>query len=124
MDGVFDSDRLVIVKNGTTEYECNYCENKVAGVIVATYNPNPAVGNEFPITEFLICPCCGVGSVMLDDFIYPPRLEGDGLRGLDEKVGSAYREARICFSHEAYTASVMMCRKILMHVAVNKRLYA
>lgn len=35
-------------------------------------------------------------------------------------VESAYREARDCMTVSAYTACAMICRKILMNVAVNK----
>jgi hypothetical protein len=39
--------------------------------------------------------------------------------GLPDVEASAWWEARACLSVGAYTASVMMCRKILLHVAVT-----
>lgn len=38
----------------------------------------------------------------------------------DDKVSKIYAEARRCTSAGSYTAAVMCCRKILMHVAVDK----
>jgi hypothetical protein len=45
---------------------------------------------------------------------------GDDVHGLSSEVGALYDEARICTSGGAYTAAVLTCRKILMHVAVDK----
>jgi hypothetical protein len=45
---------------------------------------------------------------------------GANLLGLPEDVGRAYGEARSTASVNAWTATEMMCRKILMHVAVDK----
>ncbi len=38
----------------------------------------------------------------------------------DEKILNLYDEARRCTSSSSYTAAVMCCRKLLMHVAVSK----
>lgn len=49
-----------------------------------------------------------------------PKL-GEVVKSLPGDVGQAYEEARSCTSAGAYTAAVMLCRKILMHVAVEKK---
>jgi len=38
----------------------------------------------------------------------------------DEQVKSLYNEARNCTSCNAYTASILCCRKLLMNIAVSK----
>jgi len=38
----------------------------------------------------------------------------------DKKVESLYNEARNCTSCNAYTASILCCRKLLMNIAVSK----
>jgi hypothetical protein len=40
--------------------------------------------------------------------------------GLPVDISDAYLEARKCLGISAFTACTMMCRKILMHVAVQK----
>lgn len=50
----------------------------------------------------------------------PATLGGEPVEGLPEDVGRAYREARGCLAVGAFTACELMCRKILMHVAVAK----
>ncbi len=38
----------------------------------------------------------------------------------DDKVDLLYNEARRCISSSSYTAAVLCCRKLLMHIAVSK----
>ena len=50
----------------------------------------------------------------------PAPLMGESVGGLPEDVGTLYDEARKCTGVGAYTSAVLTCRKILMHVAVEK----
>ncbi len=45
---------------------------------------------------------------------------GKNVSGLPDEVQNLYDEARKCTSIGAYTSTVLTCRKILMHVAVEK----
>ncbi|MFJ6499467.1 DUF4145 domain-containing protein [Streptomyces virginiae] len=45
---------------------------------------------------------------------------GGEVAGLPQKIDQAYNEARACAGVNAFTAAEMMCRKILMHIAVDK----
>lgn len=45
---------------------------------------------------------------------------GDEIIGLPDDIQGLYDEARKCTSISAYTSAVLSCRKILMHVAVEK----
>jgi len=47
-------------------------------------------------------------------------LPGEQVEGLPTLVGAAYEEARRCLGVASYTACELVCRKILMHVAVDK----
>lgn len=50
----------------------------------------------------------------------PSATLGDEIVGLPDDVQVLYNEARKCTSINAYTSAVLACRKILMHVAVEK----
>lgn len=52
--------------------------------------------------------------------VTPSSKIGKEIDGLPEDVLKLYDEARKCSSSGAYTAAVLTCRKILMHVAVEK----
>ncbi|MEE9963981.1 MAG: DUF4145 domain-containing protein [Propionicimonas sp.] len=75
---------------------------------------------DFPEVSWLRCPGCHRGSVVEEDRQYPSRLPGEDLNGLPEDLESAYTEARESMGVHAFTAGELMCRKILMHAAVDK----
>lgn len=90
---------------------CGHCGNKVGAEVVAG-DPNT--------TAWLRCPVCVEGSVQtIDGVIHPPSPAGAAVRNLPPDIERAWREARAAHAVGAYTASEMMCRKILMHLAVD-----
>lgn len=52
--------------------------------------------------------------------VYPSAPAGSAVRNLPDDVAGAWREVRTAHSVAAYTAAEIMCRKILMHLAVDK----
>ena len=99
---------------------CGHCGTKVAAREIANYLPSKNW------SFFVICPSCNKGSLIIKDLgsqatiNYPGHLPGEDLIGLPEDVKKAYQEARNCFAINAFTSCELMCRKILMHVAVEK----
>lgn len=94
-------------------HKCGHCGSKVAGVVVAKH--------EEMAVQWLACPGCYCGSVANDGDISPEPLLGEEVRGLKEPIKGAYEEARKSFSSASYTACELVCRKILMNVAVDKK---
>jgi hypothetical protein len=47
-------------------------------------------------------------------------MQSPPIQGLPQLVEDAYTEARQCISVNAFTGCELICRKILMHVAVDK----
>jgi hypothetical protein len=79
-------------------------------------------------TQLIVCgnPECRLGiAVVKDPDGGPPRIFPGALTGepfpnaLSVDVDRAWTEARTCYSVGAFTATEMMCRKILMHLAVE-----
>lgn len=69
---------------------------------------------------WLQCPLCQDGSVSsAAGVLYPSAPAGGPVPHLPADVESAWREVRTAHAVAAYTAAEMMCRKILMHVAVD-----
>jgi len=96
-------------------YKCARCERDIVGAVVAfaTYGGDNV--------RWLQCPRCGDGAVQsIDGNIYPGVAFGVKLDGLPEDVELAYTEARNCMAVDAYGACELVCRKILMCVAVEK----
>lgn len=106
--------------------KCASCGNGVSAEVVSGWplakKPNVRQLPPEPkdSTLWLRCPDCGEGSVKLKDgSVYPTAPAGGAVKGLPLDVEGAWREVRIAQAVGAYTASEMMCRKILMHVAVD-----
>jgi hypothetical protein len=70
--------------------------------------------------RWLLCPNCEEGSVQTSDQIFPGSPFGPLVEGLPENVKEAYSEARRCMTVNSFAAAELICRKILLHVAVEK----
>jgi hypothetical protein len=69
---------------------------------------------------WLQCPLCQDGSVVASNgVLYPSAPAGGPVPNLPDDVDHAWREARTAHAVAAYTAAEIMCRKILMHIAVD-----
>jgi len=108
--------RGVIRHDGSTDaawknFVCGHCGRPVGGAVIA----------ESSDARWLWCPACGEPSVEDSSRrIHPAAAFGFPLEGLPPEVEAAYDEARRCMSAGAYTAAELVCRKLLMHVAVDK----
>ncbi len=101
--------------DGWSTYACANCNTTVSGAVVTTYF------NRAGFIRWLLCSNCAEGSVQTSDGLIDPSASfGPIVEGLPNDVGIAYKEARECISANALTACELMCRKILMHVAVEK----
>ena len=101
----------------SVKFICGYCGHKVG----------PNLGYEASTTaprhsgKILICPNCTCPSFFTaTDGQYPSVRLGNDVGGIsDEGVLNLYNEARDCTSVGAYTAAVLLCRKLLMNIAVQ-----
>ena len=94
------------------DYSCGYCGNKVG----------PSKGyRDTGSAKIYICPTCSKPTFIDGQKNQTPKPSyGNNVDGIsDDKIKSLYREARECVSVGAYTAAVMVCRKILMNLAVQ-----
>ena len=96
-------------------YRCGYCGRDVA----------PTVGWQTDVAAWAtirICPHCNAPSFFTPYPYrqYPGPLIGDPIYRLPPDVKALYDEARSSTAARAYTGAVMLCRTILMHVAVEK----
>lgn len=92
-------------------YKCGHCGVKVSGAVVALHEN----------IRWLLCPDCGNGSVRdQKGNIHPGVAFGPHIAGLPNDTAEVYEEARRSMSVSAFTGSELICRKILMYVAVEK----
>jgi hypothetical protein len=75
-------------------------------------------------TRWLRCTACRKGSVIQNGSLHPtgmPLRQPKGLPKTDDRI---WHEVRVCLGAGAYAATVMLCRKLLFHVAVANGLPA
>ena len=100
-------------------YRCGHCGRENSGRVVSIYHTDK--NKTTPRIKFMLCTSCADGSVwIMPDKVIPGISPGEKLEGLPTEVNEAYEEARKCFAINSYTACELLCRKILMHIAVDK----
>ena len=98
-------------------YTCGHCGNIVG--------PNTGYSALRQNAHIYICSYCFAPTYFENQGQYseeqiPGASYGRAIKGLKDHVKTAYDEARECMKAGAYTAAAMLCRKILMNVAVSK----
>jgi Domain of unknown function (DUF4145) len=114
---IFGTRRYRWVDTSEANYEhfiCGYC-GRDAG-------PSKMyISEAFPQARILICPTCTMPTTIEPSGEqFPKPKAGSNIEAIsDEGVARLYDEARECTSIGAYTACVMLCRKIVMNLAVS-----
>src|SRR5437867_12994642 len=101
-------------------YVCGYCGSKVSSEkgykIFMAGSPGSQLGGIF------ICPACCAPTY------FPPKEQrqipgsafGNDVAHVPAGLHALYNEARNCVANGDYTASVLVCRKMLMNIAVQQ----
>ncbi len=114
---MFKWDTAEIIKSHN--YTCGYCGNPLASEKGWWAHGEKTV---VPIAFIFICHFCSKPTFLdSDEKQYPGALFGEPIKGIeDQSVKELYDEACRSMSVSSYTAVVLSCRKILMHIAVEK----
>lgn len=96
-------------------YVCGYCGKDIS-------SHRGYFTNSASISYVLICHHCNRPSFYENtDKVYPGSSYGNDVQYINvEEVSKLYDEARSCISCNAYTASVLCSRKLIMNIAVTK----
>ncbi|BFK81305.1 hypothetical protein I3900191A7_14500 [Clostridium baratii] len=101
-------------KLNSRSYICGYCGEKIAS------NEGYYVSNS-AISGIYICHNCSNPTYFShDNNQFPGSKYGDNIEYLSEEVEELYNEAKNCFSVNAFTSSILCCRKLLMNCAVDQ----
>lgn len=104
----------------TVSYICGFCGDKVSsekGYKVGKHGD----GSGEQIGALHICPNCqGPTFFTPKNEQLPGHAFGNSVSHVPDDLNFLYEEARRCASNNCYTASVLVCRKILMNIAVEQ----
>lgn len=98
-------------------YVCSYCDRHVG----PAQGWAASVPGQPSQAYLYICSFCN--SPTFFDFRgtqYPGAPFGNSVAGVPKEVGALYVEARQCMTVNSFTSAVLTCRKLLMHIAVEK----
>lgn len=103
------------------KYVCGHCNNSLASNI--GYAGHDANNPRISLNTFIyICHHCNKPTFF--DVLgnqTPGTTYGEEVSDIiSHEVAYLYNEARNCMGHQSYTAVVLCCRKLLMHIAVSK----
>lgn len=101
-------------------YTCGFCGNKVAphtGYLAERLSGTGKKSKAF----IMICPNCAKPTFIDELGHQTPSIRlGKEVEGIDNvEVEALYNQARDCTSVGAYTAATLLCRKVLMNLAVQ-----
>lgn len=101
-------------------WRCGYCGDKVSSTRGLKLGRN-GDGSGVQVGAVYICTNCGGPSFFppYKDEVFPGTAFGSEVGHLPEELDTLYEEARRCTSQNCHTAAVLLCRKILMNIAVK-----
>lgn len=102
------------------EIKCGYCGSVIAPHIGYAIRQGDQVGSI--IAYIYKCPHCKNPLIYFvrEKTAIPGSMYGRGIKNLPEKINLLYSECRTCYANQCYTASQMIARTILMHIAVEQ----
>ncbi len=110
-----------ILNIDSRSYKCGYCSSQLSsekGFIANLSDRGINRGRAF----IYICHFCGKPTFFnIEGEQTPNAIYGQNISGIeDNKINKLYEEARKCIGVGASTSAVLACRKLLMHIAVEK----
>jgi len=99
-------------------YTCGYCRKVVGPDQGFSEEPKPA--EDYTGHWIYICSFCRQPTYFDSVQQTPGAPFGSDVASLPNDVQELYQEARRCMTVSAFTGAVLLCRKILMNVAVSK----
>lgn len=100
------------------QWKCGYCNREVGSSV--GWQVSDGQGH---VMYIRLCSYCNAPTLFLfgDQEYSPGPLPGSPVDHVPPEIDSLFAEARTAMAAGAFTAAVLTCRKILMHIAVDKK---
>jgi Domain of unknown function (DUF4145) len=102
-------------------YTCGYC-GSIAGPSLKYQCSYSERNSTFSSGNIYICPTCNKPTFIkkFNEEQIPGPIIGASVNFLPENIEQLYNEARKCLTVNAFTSTVLSCRKLLMNISVSK----
>ncbi|MFD2756740.1 DUF4145 domain-containing protein [Comamonas terrae] len=120
--------REAIFKHGTwsklsalpnRSFVCGFCSHRVSSIVGYSKNAQRDGSGQI-IGALHICPNCTGPNYFFADSRFPSPALGNEVNNVPADLYELYQEARRCTGEGCYTAAVLICRKMLMNIAVTQ----
>lgn len=108
------------------DYVCGYCGSHTSSVVglgltekYKTSGYSSVYYQQNKKNGIYICTHCQLPSFFWNDVQIPGNKFGNEVSGISDNLAQLYNEARNCFSVNAYTGVVLLCRKLLMNISIE-----
>lgn len=101
------------------DFTCGYCNRHTSSNKGLMLYENHGYSEQHNNYGVYVCTYCEMPSFLWEDTQVPGRKFGNEILGISDTVSHLYDEARNSFSVNSYTAVLLVCRKLLMHIAVE-----
>ncbi|MCB4760210.1 MAG: DUF4145 domain-containing protein [Sulfurovum sp.] len=123
MNKFFDPTRAnwrTLQKIASYSYDCGYCNRHVSSNVGYKLG-ELSDGGGIVLGGLYICPNCqGPTFLSPKHKQYPSPSLGNPVNHVPGNLTALYNEARRCSSQSCYTGAVLLCRKMLMNIAVEQ----
>ena len=101
-------------------YTCGHCGNPLSSNVGFSKGVH-LDGSGLSVEQVYICHHCEKPTYTGVGIQIPGPRPGEDVSGIEDSgVNTLYKEARDAYSQNAFTATILCCRKLLMHIAVSK----
>ena len=101
------------------DFNCGYCGRHTSSKLGLPMLLPTVTSNQAKNFGVYICTYCNLPTFIAEDIQMPGVKYGSTVKNLSEILSKVYDEARDSFSVGAYTGVILLCRKLLMHIAVD-----
>lgn len=103
------------------DFECGYCGRHTSsdkGLMLRNHS-RPSQRSQDSNNGVYICTYCQMPTLKWDDIQVPGNRYGEDVKNVPELIITLYDETRNSFAANAFTAVILLSRKILMHISVE-----
>lgn len=103
------------------QFVCAFCSLNVSSIVGYAMGVNVDGSGKLIGATYICSNCKGPNTFAPDGNRYPGPAFGKEVKSVPDGLNDLYEEARRCTTRNCFTAAVLLCRKMLMNIAVHEQ---